>query len=100
MGRCNDCGITAPIDESAKKTAVAKMRDGGAHPGDVKRPELGIAHFPAGHFEFTVHSAGYMAGNRNVVRFIGKQQPRLVTSHQNFEDTGVGRIAADDAMLT
>jgi hypothetical protein len=100
LSGCNDCGITSPIDERAKETAVAKVSDGGTHPVCVKRPELGIVHFPAGHFKFTVHSARYMASNRHVVWLIGKQQPRLITSHQNFEDTGIGRIAADDAVAT
>src|SRR5882757_4221829 len=90
----------APIDESAKKTAVAKMSEGGTHPVDIKRPELDITHFAAGHFKLSVHSAGYMAGNRTIVRLIGKQQPRLVVSHQNSEHPRIGRIAADDAVLT
>jgi hypothetical protein len=100
LSGCNDCGITSPIDEGTKETAIAKMGDRGPHPIDVKRPELGVAHFAAGHFKFTVPPARYMASNRHVVWLIGKQQPRLLASHENFEDTGIGRIAADEAVLT
>src|SRR5438045_2617591 len=81
LSGCNDCGITSPIDERPKKAAVAEMRDGGTHPRSVERPELVIAHLPAGHWEFTVISGGDIASNRRIVGLIGKHEPRPVTRH-------------------
>ena len=66
QGGRNDSRITPPIDESGKKTAVAKVTEGGTDPGSVKCPEFGISHLAAGHQKLAVHSARHVAGNGTV----------------------------------
>src|SRR5450759_2492938 len=101
QGGRNDSRITPPIDESGKKTAVAKVTEGGTDPSSVKSPEFGISHLAAGHQKLAVHSARHVAGNRNIVGFVSQDQPRLVVvRHENFENGGVSRIAANDSMFT
>ncbi len=101
QGGRNDSRITPPIDESGKKTAIAKVAEGGADPSSIKSPELGIGHLAGGHQKLAVRSARHVAGNRNIVGFVGQDQPRLViVRHKDFENGRIGRIAANDSVST
>jgi hypothetical protein len=63
-----------PINEGAEDPAIAEAGQDGRHPRFVEGEELSIRHFARRHGELTMVAASHMAGDLNIVGFVGEDE--------------------------
>jgi hypothetical protein len=96
-----DSRVSTPVDKAAEDAAVAEAGKDRSHPGLIEGEEFGIRHLARSHAELAMAAARHMPGDRDIIRFVGEDQPRgRVAPDHLAEGLRISCAAANDPVGT